>query len=525
MTMSAQKFSRAVALILVFSLSSASSLASDPLTGKKSRGGSAAPSDEKARLAEERDLARAEAAELRNTISNLEARIAELEEKLNKVLAALEGQKQKGEATEKKVEEVVAKVSSAEAEIETTRASVEALQQETVTSPGKMSLYGVIVAGASFADSQLNISDIPLWAIADGTNLAPAPVGGQTPPATLRAGNVNETILTMRQSRFGFRTSLPKAGNWIPSAQVEIDFFGARPAAGQGAVFNQPRVRLGYITLEHASGWKLVAGQDWIIFAPVNPTSFAHFAIPEAASAGNPWMRLPQIRMEKSTKLSDGSTFLFQAGVLRAVSGTDSPAPGSLADLPTLSGERAVHPFYQTRLAFSRPGAAKKTLTVGLSGHYGRQRALPNTIDSWGVAFDYVLPLHAKLGLSGEIWTGSNLSAFQAGILQGASLVGTSFRKINASGGWTQLAIAPTTKWTLNFGYGQDDPRNRDLVAPSNRAKNQLLWSNLMYKLHPNVTLALEYNYFDTIFRVPRTNPARVGTANYFNLSFVYSFQ
>ena len=74
------------------------------------------------------------------------------------------------------------------------------------------------------------------------------------------------------------------------------------------------------------------------------------------------------------------------------------------------------------------------------------------------------------------------------------------------------------------LGYGQDDPRDKDLVASVNRSKNQLWWANLMYKLPPNVTMAIEYNYFDTLFKVLRTDPARVGTAHYLNLAFVYSF-
>src|SRR5262249_24727854 len=154
-------------------------------------------------------------------------------------------------------------------------------------------------------------------------------------------------------------------------------------ASGQGTVFNQPRIRLAYLTLEHPSGLKLVAGQDWMIFAPLNPTSFAHFAIPQAASAGNPWMRLPQVRVDKTFKYSEGTSLLVQGGVLRPASGVDTPAAGSLADLPSLAGERSGHPFYQARIAITTPLVASKSLTLGVSGHYGRIDTGPNTVDSW----------------------------------------------------------------------------------------------------------------------------------------------
>lgn len=486
----------------------------------------------------EADRAKAEANELNKNVTQLNGKLTGLEEKLNKALTTIDSQQQKSAATDQKVADVSSQVAAAQADIKKTQSGVDQVQKETkgaITSANaKMSVYGFVLANSSFGSSQLNIPDIPLWAVARESFLSLPPISGQTQLSiSQRAGDIRDTTFTMRQSRFGFRASLPKVGEWTPSAQVEVDFFGARPVATQGTVFNQPRIRLGYLTLEHTSGWKIVAGQDWMIFAPLNPTSFAHFAIPEAATAGNPWMRLPQLRVEKTIKFSEGTSLLWQGGFLRAVGGGDSPAAGSLGDLPTLSGERAIHPFYQTRFALTTPGAAKKPLTIGASGHYGRKDFGLNTIDSWGVAIDYVLPLHSTVGLSGEVWTGSSLDSFQAGILQGAAVFITSgpgglldarFKKINASGGWIQLGITPTTKWALNLGYGQDDPRNRDLNPIVNRSKNQVWWTNIMYKIHPNVTVALEYNFFDTIFRVPRFDPRRVGTANYVNLAFVYSF-
>jgi len=480
--------------------------------------------------------AKAEAAELQKSVGNLTVRVAELEEKLNRALAALDRLQQKDGAVDQKMSEVTTQLSSARAQIAATQtevkeaqAAVEELNKNTkgaVTSGNaKTSFYGFIIANASFADSQQFLSDMPLWALPDGAGVVPPPINGQAIPGlTLRAGQIRETNFTIRQTRLGLRASLPRVGSWTPSTHVEIDFLGARPAVGQGSTFNQPRIRLAYVSLERAGGWRFVAGQDWIIFAPLNPVSFAHFASPEAASAGNPWLRFPQLRMEKTIRYNENTSLLIQGGVLRAVGGGDAPAAGSLLDVPALAGERAVHPFYQSRVAVTRVVAGKRNLTVGFSGHYGREDTGPNTIDTWAGAFDYVFPVHDKLSFTGEVWAGSNMDSFQAGIFQGAALVGDRFRKIDARGGWIQLGITPASKWNLNFGYGQDDPDNNYLNTVVNRAKNQLWWTNVMYKLHPNVTVALEYNYFDTIFKVPRTSPARVGTSNFLNLAFVYSF-
>lgn len=495
-----------------------------------------AAAEERARQAEaaaaaaqqEAEKARAEAAESQRTIAGLEDRINHLEQALNRALTALDSLQKESESTEARVQEVKAKAESTQQEIAAAKKEIAQVKADTrgaVTSANsRFTLYGFVLANTAFADSQLFIQDIPLWAQPDAQRLALQPITGQSPGVTERAGDIETTLFTARQTRLGFRASFPRAGGWTPSSVVEIDFFGARPVAGQGSTFNQPRIRLGYVSLEHTSGLRLVAGQDWVIFAPVNPTSWAHVSIPQAAAAGNPWMRLPQIRVERTFRFEENGSFQIQSGILRAVSGGDAPAAGSLLDLPSLSGERAVHPIYQTRFALSAP-ALGKTLTLGLSGTYGRENTGLNLIDSWGTAIDYSFPLHAKVGLKGELFIGSNLDTFQAGIFQSAALAGRRFRKIDTGGGWIELGITATDRWSFNIGYGQDDPENRDLNLGM-RAKNQLWWTNIFYKLHPNVIVALEYNYFNTRHLRPRFDPSgtRVGTANWVNLAFAYTF-
>jgi hypothetical protein len=364
-----------------------------------------------------------------------------------------------------------------------------------------VSVYGTVLASTSLASSQLFIPDVPLWALAGSARLQPPAIGGQGVPDPVVAGEVTDFHVTARQTRLGLRVAFgPGSTSWTPSAQVEIDFFGARPAAGHGSVFNQPRLRLALITLRHTSGWTVVAGQDWAIFAPLNPTAFSHFAVPLAASGGNPWMRLPQIRIERTTALGDASRLLVQAGVLRPTGGGDSPAAGSLADAPSLSGERSGQPFYEGRIAMigTRHG---RPLAVGGSGHYGRERAEPVTLNTWGVAIDLQIPVHPKAVLSGEIWTGSNLDTFQAGVFQGVSIVGSRIDSVNARGGWLQLAVFPTASWTTHAGAGVDDPDIDGLSAALMRDRNRVIWGNALYRLHPQVTVAAQYTRFVTDFR------------------------
>jgi hypothetical protein len=397
-------------------------------------------------------------------------------------------------------------------------------QSAPASTAPKVTIYGTVVANGSFADAELNISDIPVWAVVGDAVLTPPAIGGQ-PPGTVLAADVTNFEMTARQSRVGLRVDVPAGtSNWTPTGQIEIDFFGARPASGQGSVFNQPRIRLALISLAHSSGWTLVAGQDWSVFAPANPTSFAHYAVPMAASGGNPWMRLPQFRVQKSTRTGDNKTMLFQLAAVRPSSGGDSPAAGSLADPVALSGERSGWPFVQARVAFNGAGKAGRPNSVGVSTHFGHERAEPQTLTTWGVALDAAAAPASRMAVTGEVWHGENLDTFQAGIGQGVSLRSGTFYSVKSSGGWGQVSWFATPSVSVNGGYGIDDPDDNALTAAVTRARNQLGWISLMVKPHPAVTVAFEYNRFDTTYRTSAAAAERNGAANYANVAVVLAF-
>ena len=166
--------------------------------------------------------------------------------------------------------------------------------------------------------------------------------------------------------------------------------------------------------------WKktaLVIGQDWMVFAPVNPSSLACAAIPLFAGAGNPWARLPQVRLER--RFGAG---LVQAAVLAPQSGDFNsaflaqPNSGSLSEVPYLQGRLA----WTSTNAFGsgKPGA------IGVSGHYGQSQVTTTggtakDLDSTGGAVDWSWPLGKHVLLSGEGFLGENLAGFQAGVFQG----------------------------------------------------------------------------------------------------------
>lgn len=400
-------------------------------------------------------------------------------------------------------------------------ASAAAAQAPPADAP-RITVYGAIVANASAADTQLAVADSPLWALQDTQRLVPPSIGPQQ-PGSFEAQAATLFIATARQSRFGVRVDVPQGqSGWMPSGRIELDLFGDRPAVPHGSVLNAPRLRLAYVSLQHRSGWALVAGQDTAIFAPADPTSYAHFADPLAAAGGNPWMRLPQLRVDKVFGLGNRG-LLIQAGILRPVGGGDAPASGSVADAVELSGERSGVPFVEARVAVTGT-AHGRSQAVGISVHHGREKAEPQTLDSWGAALDVAIDLGSHVRLSGEAWRGENLDTFQAGILQGVTQSRGAFRNVAAQGGWVQASLFPSASAAIHAGFGLDDPDDAALTVLAPRAKNQVFWANVMLQPHPHVTFAFEYNHFQTSFRAGSAAAIRTGTGNYGNAAIVLSF-
>ena len=406
--------------------------------------------------------------------------------------------------------------------------------------------YGTILMNLSMAGTAQVGQDVPLWPVS-GSSLVTFPDG-----TTKRAGLVHDTIFTARQSILGLQvTSAKPLEGWTSSGLAEIDFFGSRPVdttfQPQDRFLNQPRLRRAYLQLDKGT-WKIVAGQDKMIIAPLDPISLSHVAIPLGASAGDLWAWLPQVRVENREKFGK-TTALFQVGVLRPSFGDpalkDQAALTGNAIDSTFSGygERSGQPFYQARLALSHPINGRNA-TVGASAHYGREQVgAERSLDSWAFAVDATLPLSSRFIFRGEGYVGSNLVPFDGGIIQGVGIIAplinasgviltpARFSKIGDGGGWVE-AIVPLTLDNKNVFYagaGTDDPRDRDLFPGTNRSKNSFLWASYFRKLGPDVTAAVEWSFWD--FQTRSVSPAGVlgprltsGRGNVINIALAYQF-
>jgi hypothetical protein len=382
-----------------------------------------------------------------------------------------------------------------------------------VTSQNKVpvTVYGTILLNAFFDTSLNNIEDIPLFASKKGSDPFP---------------NDKSFAMTARQSRFGLRFQGPDVMGAKLSGQVEVDFFGGKAALGNGINMDLLRLRLALGRLDWTN-FSLVAGQDWSVFAPLNPTSLASYAIPAMSASGNPWIRTPQIRGELRHGISDTAKLQWQIAATDPDVGDYQTAQFLTTRSPGI-GERGRMPGLDSRLGFTDT-VNGHDFAVGVSAHYGRGKDVGTIgslnvvrpVDSWGVALDWSLPFSKYFALTGEAYEGRALGIFSVASGESVGAVGTpGAHGVFSRGGWAQAQVNFNTKWQFNLAYGIDQPKASELPVGS-RDRNQTYMANLMYKLNSSITFAWEYRRFLTDFR---NQIAANNRGDQANLAVAYGF-
>jgi hypothetical protein len=364
---------------------------------------------------------------------------------------------------------------------------------------------------AYYDTSLVNIQDIPLFA------------GKQNSDAL---GNDKSFGMTARQSRIGMRYQGPTVAGARLGGQAEVDFLGGKAAFGNGINMDLVRLRLAFGRL----AWKnvsLEAGQDWSVFAPLNPTTLAEFAIPGLSASGNPWIRMPQIRAEFRANPSETTKLQFQLAAIDPDVGDYNTTVFSSSRTPGI-GERGRYPGADARLGITTR-ASDRDFSFGLSSHYARgknagmvgSQTIQTGVDSWGVAIDYTLPLTKVVGFSGEWYAGKALGIFSVAAGESVLPVGVPGEGgVRSLGGWSQLQFTFNPKWQTNLAYGIDAEKNRQLRT-GDRNKNQTYMGNVIYKYSPHVNFAWEWRRFLTNWKNQRFANEN---GDHFNLGIAYIF-
>jgi hypothetical protein len=226
-------------------------------------------------------------------------------------------------------------------------------------------------------------------------------------------------------------------------------------------------------------------------------------------------------------QLQGGVDFRFSEHLTLMLRGCAAQAIQTFEVSDTLLGRQKGVPDFQGRIALGNgePVAAGATIRprerpieIGIDGHWGRrliETLPPNvqdfTFTTWSLGGD----LHAKLPtgttIRGEIFTGSVLGDYQAGVFH--TVDATLLKAVRAWGFWAQIDQALNDRLRLALAYGLDDPKRSDL-APVSRARNQAVLLTSFLDITQQLGAGLEVSRWWTEFVGANTATAwRIDTA------------
>ena len=430
-------------------------------------------------LEEELKAMRLEIRQLRQEVSSLRQ---ELRDKLPPAQGLASGQQPPPDTEEVKAAELMPVLQAQVAE--------QAQTKVESSSRFPVKIFGNIVSNTFLNTGEANWLDSP--------NIVAA-----GPPSGLPRGSFSSTL---RQSRVGATIEGPAIGSMKSSGFFAMDFFGGIPNFQNGQVMGIPRLLYAFARFEGETT-AIEVGQDQMILAPRNPTSLSAMSFPELFRSGNLYLRVPQARIEQKFGRTKSAEWQAMLGILAPVAG-DLVSDFLTFVPPNLAGERSRRPAVQARVAWSRRNAeTDRGIEIGISGHAGSERYTTGSVPSRAAALDLDVRL-GRVGFGGEWFVGKNIDAFGGSISQRAKSVG----------GFLEARLAATRSLDFNLGFGTDQLIDRgSFAAPL--ARNPSLFTNVIYRLTPEVATSFEYRRLSTIPTqvAPRNN-------NHFGIVLAYSF-
>ncbi len=323
------------------------------------------------------------------------------------------------------------------------------------------------------------------------------------------------THMTARETRLGFDFAWIEQ-DWRTAAKLEFDFYGLGAAPSNLISMENkaaPMLRHAYLKLSRGC-WSILAGQTSDVISPLVPKTVNYTV---GWGQGNIGYRRPQFRftgtadmgskkvtaaIAAARTLAHDLDIICEDGECETGDGYDD---GSAAGFPTVQG----------RLGFESGFGGQGHAWLGVSGHYGKEKARIKTfemgelvdnatreLDSWSFNVDLKLKLTDKMTISGEYFMGQNLATYFGGVLQDYS---PTFNELGASGGWGMISLVPAERTLLNAGYCFDNPDDSDFIIPDDSSHsmitmNSVLFGNLMYSITRNVTAMIEGSYLKTTY-------------------------
>lgn len=345
--------------------------------------------------------------------------------------------------------------------------------------PFKFSPYGRLWTSMSYDTQRTQIGDYVLW----------------VDSPSVRSGA--EFQVDARSTRLGCDIAGPDLDCFCgvkTGGKVEIDFQGTFLRGDEGTVL----LRHAYWEMKNED-YRVLAGQTWDVISPLYTPTFDYTA---GSAAGNLAYRRAQFRLERYLHSSD--EFLIS---LQTAAAVDIIVP-----FPTVTRVVNHHgswPDWQNRVAFTfgdRKAKDAQPIEIGVSGHVGEQNldflplvgpVITNLArPTWSINVDAKVPITPTFGVQGEVFTGTNLSNYFGGILQGIDPV--TLQPIRDSGGWVALWYNPLPTHHWNVGYSLDDPLDQDMTV--GRLYNQYIFTNYTYDITKALNVGLEVASWKTLY-------------------------
>lgn len=305
--------------------------------------------------------------------------------------------------------------------------------------------------------------------------------------------------MTANQTRLGLKVKGKGYSDVKVNGKIEFDLYGAVSGAKVSENKAMLQLRHAYFTVQ-SQNWKLLAGQSWDLFSPLNASTLNY---PVLWACGNLGYRRPQVSVFYTTPAGANTNVELSAGFFRTI-GSDLTPTFSLATGETSEGSDdgtdAAIPSFQGRIDVQNKSASGNALRLGFSGLWGQLKAETNLgnsekYESWGANGYFQFSSASGFGLNGEVYTGSNLGSYFGAILNSNTIDG-----VNSNGGYGTVWFKLSPKVKFTAGGGLDKVKEED-ISDGNRSQNRCIFGNLKYSVVSFVTLGLEVSSWETQYK------------------------
>ncbi len=327
------------------------------------------------------------------------------------------------------------------------------------------------------------------------------------------------TGASMRQTILGLDARGPRLFGARSHADLRVDFDGS-PLPGSATTgysgFYTANTTLLRIRTAHAGlQWRRTEAYfalDRPIFSPDEPTSLTAVAEPALAWSGNLWTWNPQVGVIQDFASDERRGLRLQAALIDTGDAPLSQPPGSALP-PASSAEQSRWPGVEARIAMLGPERDDARVHFGMGGYFAPHlSSLGRDFDSWAATLDTLVPLPARLQLSGSFYRGLALGGLGGGAykdfaaLNDVSTGGYYFRPLDDVGGWAQVKEKLSRRVELNGALGMDNVFAGELQPYvvregsiyQNLARNRTMTGNVIFSPSAYLQFTLEYRRLES---------------------------